>query len=629
MPRTAPLSVPLTPLLLLSALLPLLRAQDDKPPAAAAEKAKQVFTDGEAQVVDAFKDRKKWIREWMFVEAPFDSDKDGRPDRLHVDVTRPEQTKTEGLKVPVVYETSPYFAGTGPSDLSYYWDVKQELGEESPKRPTMAPIGFGKEPGMISQSEVQRWLQRGFAVVHSCSPGTGWSQGCPSIGGPNEAQAPQAVVDWLCGRRKAFKTLDGNEEVKADWCSGKVGMIGTSYNGTLPVAAATTGVQGLAAIVPIAPATSWYLYYRSNGLVRSPGGYLGEDMDVLFDFVASGDPKRRGWCIENVRDGELAKGLDRAHGDYNDFWAARDYLNQLDKYTCPTLMAHGFNDWNVMPENSVKVYAALKQKGVPCMAYFHQAGHGGEPPFKLINRWFTRFLCGVDNGVEKEPKAWIVREGDKMSAPTQYPDYPHPDSKPVVLHPAGDGHGVGELGTAKKPGQGIGVVVDDVAQKGSQLAQAETSEHRLLFATATLTQPLHLSGTARIQLKVAADKPAVNLSVWIVSLPWTGARKATDDIITRGWADPQNAASLRKSEPLEPGKFRDLAFDLQPDDQVIAAGERIGLMVFASDHDFTLWPKPGTKLSIDVDALVLTLPVVGGEAAWQAAFAPNAADAKR
>jgi X-Pro dipeptidyl-peptidase len=36
-----------------------------------------------------------------------------------------------------------------------------------------------------------------------------------------------------------------------------------------------------------------------------------------------------------------------------------------------------------MPEHSVRIYAALKQKGVPCMAYFHQGGHGGPPPLEL------------------------------------------------------------------------------------------------------------------------------------------------------------------------------------------------------------------------------------------------------
>ena len=73
-------------------------------------------------------------------------------------------------------------------------------------------------------------------------------------------------------------------------------------------------------------------------------------------------------------------------------------------------MAHAFNDWNVMPEHSVRIYAALKKKGVPCIAFFHQGGHGGAPPLALRNKWFTRFLYGIENGVETDPQAWIVRE---------------------------------------------------------------------------------------------------------------------------------------------------------------------------------------------------------------------------
>ena len=592
------------------------------PAAPVAAKAVPVFENGQAQKVEAFGGRADWIKEWLFVEADFDSDQDGKNDRLHVDVWRPKQTATEGLKVPVVYETSPYFSGTGPMDLSYYWDVKQELGEPSPTRGGMAPIPFAQKVGMIAASETAKWVPRGFAVVHSCSPGTGWSQGCASVGGENERQAPRCVIDWLCGRRKAFKTIDGNEEVKADWCTGKVGMIGTSYNGTLPVACATTGVEGLMAIIPIAPAVSWYGYYRSNGLVRSPGGYLGEDVDVLDDFIASGDPARRSWCTEHVRDGELTKNADRRSGDYSDFWADRDYMNKLANYKAATLSAHGLNDWNVMPAQSLDLYVALKQKGVPAMVYLHQGGHGGEPPFELQNRWFTRYLCGVENGVEQEAKAWIVRESGKAADLTKYADFPNPAAVPVVLFPQGGGNAVGALATTAKAGVGTETIVDDVAIDGAALAKAAQSEHRLLFTTPVLTAPLHLSGTPRLKIRVACDKPASNLSVWLVSLPWKGARKQSEDIVTRGWADPQNHQSLREGKPLEPGTFYDLEFTLQPDDQVLAVGEQLGLMVFASDHEFTLWPKAGTRLTVDLAGTSLSLPIVGGADALTQATAP-------
>src|SRR5688572_4823192 len=74
-------------------------------------KAAPVFENGMTQVVPAFADSSQWIRHNLWVETDFDTDRDGRNDRVHVDVTRPRQTDTEGLKVPVIYQSSPYFAG--------------------------------------------------------------------------------------------------------------------------------------------------------------------------------------------------------------------------------------------------------------------------------------------------------------------------------------------------------------------------------------------------------------------------------------------------------------------------------------------------------------------------------------
>lgn len=112
-------------------------------PAAAQEPtaARAVFENGMAQVVPDFSDSTQWVRERLWVETEFDSDGDGRRDRVHVDVTRPRQTTT-GLKVPVVYESSPYFAGTsGPRE--FLWDVRQEVGAPPPpaRRNRRFPIG--------------------------------------------------------------------------------------------------------------------------------------------------------------------------------------------------------------------------------------------------------------------------------------------------------------------------------------------------------------------------------------------------------------------------------------------------------------------------------------------------------
>ncbi|MEN9968841.1 MAG: hypothetical protein RIR94_1025 [Bacteroidota bacterium] len=80
--------------------------------------------------------------------------------------------------------------------------------------------------------------------------------------------------------------------------------------------------------------------------------------------------------------------------------------------------------------------------------------------------------------------------------------------------------------------------------------------------------------------------------------------------MNRAWADPQNYAALDKSEKLEPGKFYELTFNFQPDDQVIPAGYKLGLLIFSSDPEFTLKPKKGTQLTVNLAETWIELMVV-------------------
>jgi X-Pro dipeptidyl-peptidase len=586
----------------------------------AQEKAVPVFKDGEAQIVEAFNNPEKWIRHDLWVETSFDTDGDGKLDRVHVDVTRPEQTKTEGLKLPIVYESSPYYAGTAGNVPGLFWEVKHEIGAKEKPRTRVEVKRRGKRP-IISNSQIKTWVPRGYIVVHSSSPGTGLSDGAPTVGGDNESLAPKAVIDWLNGRAKGFTEREGNEEITAFWSTGKVGMTGTSYNGTIPLAAATTGVKGLEAIIPIAPNTSYYHYYRSNGLVRSPGGYLGEDIDVLYDFIHSGKEENRARNNKIIRDTEMANGMDRASGDYNDFWAGRDYINDMKPMKAALLMSHGFNDWNVMPEHSYRIYKKATEMGLPTQVYYHQNGHGGPPPMKMMNRWFTRYLHGIKNNVENDAKAWIVRENDKREEPTAYVEYPNPAAKPVTFYLDAGAPGVGNLSLDKSVSKGKETIVDNYSFSSETLAQADYTEHRLLYVTPILKEDVHISGLPTITIKAASSKAAVNLSVYLVSLPWNKSRrtKITDNIITRGWADLQNHTSLIKSAPLKKGKFYEMTFKLQPDDQIIKKGQQIGLMIFSSDSNYTLLPKPGTKLTVDLKGTIITIPIVGGKNAFNKA----------
>lgn len=598
-----------------------------------------VVKDGIMQPVIEFADTTQIIRESLWVETNFDSDRDGKLDRVHVQVTRSGAAEKAGLKIPTLMLSSPYIGPTNGNSPD--WDVNQELGAASPARVLPEYRAFS-ESMPLNRGPVQ-WVARGFAAVAVENSGTGLSAGCPTVGDSIENVTPKFAIDWLNGRAKGYTTIDGNVEVSAtSWSSGKVGMTGTSYEGTMPLAAAVTGVQGLEAIIPMSPNTSQYRYYRSNGLVRSPGGYLGEDIGVLYDFIHSG--RVREACDKIWRDGIFAQQSDRQSGDFNQFWADRDQTPLLKNVKAAVLFAHGFNDWNVVPEHTVRMWDALKKINPSAKLYMHQGGHGGSPPADIVNKWWAHYLYGVNNGVDTLPRVMIVQSnatspapaaggrGGPPPAPQFYSDYPIPGSAPVKVFPAKGGSAVGTLAFSAPGKQGTEKLTDDFHISPAMMALAGTSPNRLLYALPALKDTVHLSGRTVVTLKLAANKPAVNLSVYLVTLPFDSARIGSAGqigVVTRDWADPQNYKSLTsdadytsmaRGTPLKSGQFYTMTFPLQADDQIILPGQQLAIMILSSDAGFTLRPAPGSELTIDLDGSSFTLPVVGGKARLQAAL---------
>jgi len=308
----------------------------------------------------------------------------------------------------------------------------------------------------------------------------------------------------------------------------------------------------------------------------------------------------------------LVKNQDRITGDYNDFWKTRDYLNKIDSMKAAMIMAHGFNDWNVMTEQSYRFYKVAKERGLPVQLYYHQEEHGGDPPFTMMNRWFTHYLHGVENGVEKDAPVRIVREHQQATTP--YPNYPDDKASDVTFYLKSGGNNTGDLCLKKPEIQPKDTLTDDYRIKGKKLPESKNAAHRLLYVTPVLEKDIRISGVPRVTVRLSSNKPAANLSVWLISLPWEKGKgtEMYDNIITRGWADPQNYKSLTKGESLRSGEFYEVSFELMPDDQMISKGQQIGFMIFSSDKEFTLWPNPGTELTIDLNSTSITLPIVGG-----------------
>ena len=138
------------------------------------------------------------------------------------------------------------------------------------------------------------------------------------------------------------------------------------------------------------------------------------------------------------------------------------------------------------------------------------------------------------------------------------------------------------------------------------------SENRLVYRTVVLSRDVRMSGTPWVTLRMSVDnRTAANLTAVLVDYAPDGSAR----MVTRGWLDPQNRNSLTRSDPVEPEERYTMRWDLQPDDHVFAKGHRIGLVVVSTDHDYTIRPAPGTRLTLAPNQSEIRLPVVGGAGA--------------
>jgi X-Pro dipeptidyl-peptidase len=575
-----------------------------------------VFEDGLAQPV--FQGQ-AIVRHNVWVEVPsLDTDRDGVNDRIRVQVSRPEATD-HGTKLPVVLVASPYSGGTMPYPQ---YDINVPLfvpGVTPAPAPPGPPPTISTRPYHGNDAPVRDinaggyatyFIPRGFIFADANSLGTGGSTGCPTIGGREENLAIKAVIDWFNGSGRAFDAED--RPVTAFWTTGATGMIGTSYVGTLPIGAASLGIDRLKAIVPIAGVSSYYDHRRSYGAVINSFPMTGTDPDTLFDNILS---RRYPEACAYTR-ARLVHGADRTTGDYNAFWDERNYVKDAARFKTAVLISHGLNDFNVKPRHAARLWAALRASHVPAKIWWNQGGHGDRANSARqaawrdeLNRFWTLHLFGVKNGAMDGPKAVIERENNEWVA---YPDWPVPGARlTTVYFGPGDPNGVGHLGIRKLTTPVTELIVDDSSIDANVLIAAPQSVSRLVYQTPTLTTPVHMSGIPSVRVRLAFDRPAAIVSAMLVDYKATGA----PFIVTRGWADPQNRESISRTTPIAPGTPYTMTFELQPHDYIFASGSRIGLVLLSSDRLFTLRPPPGTRLTVSTDASFVVLPIVGGEAA--------------
>ena len=590
------------------------------------------------------------IREVVYVESRVDTDKDGLPDLVKVSIIRP---RYEG-KIPAVMTASPYHQGTNDkaSDKALYnMNVDLEVKEphtiqvEVPQLELVDPVGSAE---LVDEAEEtlthinssytlnDYLLPRGYANLYVSGVGTKDSQGLMTNGNYQQIEAYKNVIDWLNGRCRAFTDHTRKRQVKADWSNGKVATTGISYLGTMSNGLATTGVDGLEVIIAEAGISSWYNYYRENGLVTSPGGYPGEDFDSLAELTYSrnllgGDYLHHNAAHQADLD-RVKKELDRASGDYNQFWHDRNYLLHADRVQAEVVFTHGSQDWNVKPLHVFNMFQALPAS-IKKHLFYHNGAHVYLNNWQSIdfresmNALLSKKLLGYDSSYELPTVIWQDNTGEQSW--TSLDDFGNQTSQRTFL--LGDGEKViqnrYETKDYERYGKAYPTFLSDLYQDKAQQVTIDLP----------IEEDLHLNGKARLHLRLHSSTNKGLLSAQLLELgskkylqPYPAVlsvrtldngryhmldnltelpfKEAGQRVISKGYLNLQNRQDLLEVEDVTPGEWMEFDFDLQPTIYKLEKGATLRLVLYTTDFEITVRDQTDYQLTIDLAQSSLHLP---------------------
>ena len=590
------------------------------------------------------------IREVVYLESRVDTDKDGLPDLVKVSIIRP---RYDG-QIPAVMTASPYHQGTNDkaSDKALYkmegeLEVKppHTIELEKPEIDFVEPLGQAE---LVSEAEEKLshinssytlndyFLPRGFANLYVSGVGTKDSQGLMTNGDYQQIEAYKNVIDWLNGRCRAFTDHTRKRQVKADWSNRKVATTGLSYLGTMSNGLATTGVDGLEVIIAEAGISSWYNYYRENGLVTSPGGYPGEDFDSLAELTYSrnllaGDYIRANEAHKTDLE-KVKEELDRKTGDYNQFWHDRNYLLNAHKVKAEVVFTHGAQDWNVKPLHVYQMFHALPAH-INKHLFFHHGAHVYMNNWQSIdfresmNALLSKKLLGLATDYQLPTVIW--QDNTEPQTWQNLDDFGKQDE--LHTFSLGNEEEVIQNQYERKDFERYGKTYQTF---NTELYQGKANQ---ITIDLPVSQDIHLNGRVELKLRVKSSTNKGLLSAQLLELgqkkylqpyPAVLSARTIDNgryhmlenlcelpfnpsaqrVITKGYLNLQNRTDLLTIEDIQDNEWMDFKLELQPTIYKLKEGDTLRLVLYTTDFEITIRDNTDYHLTVDLAQSTITIP---------------------
>jgi uncharacterized protein len=452
--------------------------------------------------------------------------------------------------------------------------------------------------------------EHGYAVARVDLRGTGSSDGLAVDEYPAQEQRDLCeVIAWLASQQ---------------WCTGAVGMYGTSYSGFNSLQVACERPPELKAIIAIYATDDRYTddvqlmggARRLLDLVDYPTYMVA--MNALPPVPALvGDEWVETW---RTRVDDLQPWVLRWLEEQRDspYWRHGSLRPGYDRIACPTMLVGGWADG--YRNNTFRTIAALAAAGVPHRLLLGPWSHMSTasslpgPHVDLVPvmaRWWDRWLRGEANGVDDEPAlTWYQQHSTLPGAARAQVDGEWRSAGAWPLRGADvDVRPLGE-----------GVVTYDVLPDVGTAAWNScagtlpwgqpTDQQYDDAASLTWSWPADgftLLGYPRLRLRLASSAPVTFVSAKLTDVFPDG----TSVLLSRTLLNLTHRSSSTEPTSVPVDEFLDIELELEAMSWTASPGHRLRLSLAGVDWPNTLAPPRPLTLTVDVGASSLQLPLAG------------------
>ena len=453
-----------------------------------------------------------------------------------------------------------------------------------------------KTPAMMLDQTASFWARKGYACVVQDVRGKFSSDGQfePVV---NEINDGHDTVAWI---------------TRQDWCSGKVGMWGESYYGLTSLAAAMSGVPGLACIAPGDIVMDWHkVWFRQGAMFLNTMAPWAISMDAPeYADLSKLDP----WHLP-LNDMARAAGQSGAyfntvlaHVTDRAWWEKLDLTSSLDRVKIPVLYWSGWYDnftgGELMDFKRLEAAAGKEHIHLMVGPWDHEGSSEhttkamcmplsptGKPRWDTWQHFFDRYLMGLDNGFGRDARVRYFTIGaDRWQVSGSWP--------PATMQPTPFYLRAGGQLSESKPSDDASPdrfsydpadpVVETVGLNCwavcGQLGDRRPIEARadvLTYTTPRLDSDLELTGPIAMKLYAASDATDTDFTV------------ALSDVFPNGTSNPIQDGIVRASaredafDPtsIEPGHIYAYDIDLFATSYLVKAGHRIRVSISSSCFD--------------------------------------------